>query len=104
MEVDIRPVKLKLDRQKELRIEWNNGKTNVYPITFLRSMCPCATCKQLRESQKKSRLTVLPQNFTSDIHAIAGEMVGNYALRIEWSDNHAAGIYSFSYLLEIATD
>jgi DUF971 family protein len=27
--------------------------------------------------------------------------VGNYALRIDWSDSHGSGIYSFQYLREI---
>jgi DUF971 family protein len=29
------------------------------------------------------------------------EPVGNYALRIVWSDGHAAGIYSFDHLRRI---
>ena len=29
------------------------------------------------------------------------ELVGNYALRIEWSDQHASGIYSWDYLRQI---
>jgi DUF971 family protein len=28
-------------------------------------------------------------------------LVGNYALRIDWSDTHGSGIYSFQYLREI---
>jgi len=31
-------------------------------------------------------------------------MVGNYAIRIDWSDDHGSGIYSFQYLREICPD
>ncbi|MBC7784446.1 MAG: DUF971 domain-containing protein [Burkholderiales bacterium] len=96
------PAKLSLQRDRELKIQWDDGAQSVYPILYLRANCPCAMCRQLRESQKKSRLTVLPGNHSQPITAISAEMVGNYALRIEWSDNHASGIYSFTYLKEIA--
>jgi len=29
------------------------------------------------------------------------ELVGNYAMKIEWSDGHDSGIYSFQYLREL---
>ncbi|MGN6725766.1 MAG: gamma-butyrobetaine hydroxylase-like domain-containing protein [Tepidisphaeraceae bacterium] len=28
--------------------------------------------------------------------------MGNYAIRLNWSDKHASGIYSFTYLREIS--
>src|SRR5215217_7974781 len=83
------PVRLDLKRTEKLEIEWQDGTTCTYPLTLLRSMCPCAMCKEQRESaakRPKTSLTVLP---------------GNYALRIEWSDQHETGIYSFQYLREI---
>jgi len=30
------------------------------------------------------------------------ELVGGYAMRLDWSDNHGSGIYSFQYLREIS--
>ncbi len=97
------PTKLSLKRDTDLALTWPDGSVDRYPIQYLRAKCPCATCKQLRESQSKSRLTVLPSNFVSGpVTVLKAEMVGNYALRIDWSDNHGSGIYSFSYLREIA--
>ncbi len=96
------PTKLSLKKDSDLTITWPDGTATVYPVVYLRLKCPCATCKQLRESQKKSRLTVLPTNFSSGpVTVIKAEMVGNYAIQITWSDNHGSGIYSFSYLREI---
>jgi len=97
------PTKLALKKDSDLSVTWPDGTVSVYPIAYLRSRCPCATCKTLRESQQKSRLTVLPTSFVSGpITVVKAEMVGNYAIQIGWSDNHGSGIYSFSYLREIA--
>jgi DUF971 family protein len=94
------PAKLHLDRQKQLEVTWASGEHSVYTLTFLRSNCPCASCRKFREEQleRKSRLTLLPGNYAGNISATKAEMVGNYALRIEWSDGHASGIYSFEHL------
>ncbi len=84
----------------------------MYSLGLLRTMCPCAQCKMVREGQdphkighvekKKPLLTILPGNFSSPLTATGAELVGNYALRIDWSDNHGSGIYSFQYLREIS--
>ena len=68
-----------------------------------RSRCPCAACKATREEQakSKSRLNILPGNYSGALTAVSAERVGNYAIRIDWSDNHGSGIYSFDYLREI---
>jgi DUF971 family protein len=34
--------------------------------------------------------------------ALSANLVGNYAMQIEWSDGHGSGIYSFEYLREIS--
>lgn len=96
------PTKLALKRDEALTITWPDGEVVVYPIAYLRANCPCAACKTLRESQRKSRLTVFQSGYTSGpITVQAAHQVGNYALQIEWSDKHASGIYSYTYLMEI---
>lgn len=96
------PVRLDLKKDEKLEIEWQDGVLSTYSMSLLRSMCPCAICKEVRNerknSEKKSLLTILPGNYSSPIHVISAELVGNYALRIEWSDQHGSGIYSFEYL------
>lgn len=98
------PRRLNLKKEQQLEIEWQDGKTSVYGIAYLRSMCPCAQCKQLRQEQEQSKslLRVLPGNYAAAISATDAELVGNYAMRIDFSDHHASGIYSFQYLREIA--
>ena len=58
----------------------------------------------LREEMAKNPLTVLPAtmgNQQGPLTAVSAELVGNYAIRFEFSDGHSTGIYSWSYLREI---
>ena len=98
------PVRLNLKKDEQLEIEWQDGHHSRYTISYLRGMCPCAVCKSAREEQKqrKSRLNVLPGNHSQPLSALSAELIGNYALRIDWSDQHGSGIYSFQYLREIS--
>ena len=99
------PIRLHLKKDEKLEIEWPGGRVGVYSIGYLRSMCPCAQCKMVRagEGKKPTSLKILPGNFSAPVTALSAELVGNYALKIDWSDKHASGIYSFEYLFEICT-
>lgn len=99
----ITPLRLNLKRDEKLQIDWQDGKRCEYSLSLLRTMCPCAQCRNTRQGDraKKSLLTILPGNFTAPLTVVNAELVGNYALKITWSDQHDAGIYSFQYLREI---
>ena len=98
------PLHLDLKRDKQLEIDWQDGTKSIYSLSLLRSMCPCATCREQRdkEEQRKTLLKILPGNYAGEIRVLTAALVGNYALQIEWSDNHGSGIYSFEYLREIS--
>ncbi len=105
------PVRLDLKKTERLTIAWQDGRECVYSLTLLRSMCPCAQCRTVREGsnphdispggKKKPLLTILPGNYAGAISVVNAELVGNYAIKIEWSDGHDSGIYSFQYLRDI---
>jgi DUF971 family protein len=104
------PVNLDLKKDSGLTVRWQDGRVSTYSLTLLRSMCPCATCKMVREQRdphdiapqpvekKKPLLPILPGNYVGAITVNHAELVGNYALKIDWSDGHDSGIYSFEYL------
>jgi DUF971 family protein len=100
MDAKTTPVRMHLKKDEKLEIDWKDGRKSVYTLSLLRSMCPCAQCKTTRA--QKSRLTILPGNYNGSLTAVGAEMVGNYAIRIDWSDDHGSGIYSFEYLREIS--
>jgi DUF971 family protein len=99
------PVHLDLKKDEKLEIHWADGHRCVYTVSYLRSMCPCALCKEVRQERAapttKPRLTILPGNYAEPISVMTAELVGNYAIRIDWSDQHGSGIYSFQYLRDI---
>jgi DUF971 family protein len=107
------PAKLDLKRDEKLEILWKDGLRSFYTLSYLRSMCPCAMCKTVREGRdphnlispepaKKVSLTVLPGNYSRPLSVVKAQMVGNYAIQIDWSDEHTSGIYSFEYLRSIS--
>ncbi len=97
------PVRLDLKKDEKLEIHWQDGHVSVYSISLLRTMCPCAMCREVRKDQqpKKSSLTILPGNYAEPITAVSAELIGNYAMKFEWSDQHGSGIYSFEYLRQL---
>jgi hypothetical protein len=59
--------------------------------------------RELRKQMNSNPLTILPDGLAGSAHIVAtdAEMVGNYALKITFSDGHSTGLYSWSYLREI---
>ena len=102
----VKPVSLDLKKEVALTVTWSDGRVSVYPVGYLRRMSPSAEARQLREQMASNPLTVLPGNSspTADdtpFAATGAELVGHYAIRIEFSDGHRTGIYTWSYLREI---
>ncbi len=97
------PEHLHLERARGLTIEWADGHTAFYPVPWLRRMSPSAEQRELRAEMEKNPLTVLPSAgpSSSELTAESLELVGNYAIRIHFSDGHSTGIYSWDYLRQI---
>lgn len=101
--VGARPLTIDLVRTERLQINWDDGHLSVYPLPLLRKACPCATCRTQREQEPQTRLPILnvkgPGNEMAQVEN--AELVGNYAIRFVWRDNHDTGIYDFRYLRSI---
>lgn len=71
-------------------IEWQGGLKHRISNRVLRGYCPCAAC------QGHSG----PIRFVEgrDSGLIEIQQVGNYALKLVWSDGHSSGLYSFPHL------
>lgn len=101
--VEPSPKNIDLKKDRGLTVQWADGATSYYSIAYLRKMSPSAETRELREQMKANPLTVLPANFATAgaIAATGAELVGNYALRITFTDGHSTGIYSWDYLRSI---
>jgi ATP-binding protein involved in chromosome partitioning len=82
----------------DLMVEWRDGSVTRYPFVALRDACPCAGCVE----ELTGRKTLDPKTIKPDIHIRTCEYIGNYAIRIDWSDGHNTGIYSFRFLRDLS--
>lgn len=99
-------MKLDLKKDRGLAIEWADGSSSYFPIRYLRRLSPSADMKELRKQMDQNPLAVLPSGSGSggSVEAVDAELVGNYAIRITFSDGHQSGIYSWQYLRQIDPD
>ncbi len=87
---------LRLNPQKsELGITFDDGTVGRLPAEFLRVVSPSAEVQGHSPSERK----LVPGKRDVTIRAI--EPIGNYAVRLVFSDGHDTGLYSWHYLYEI---
>lgn len=102
----VRPRHMDLKKDKALTIQWSDGRVSIYPIAYLRKLSPSAEAKELRKEMARNPLTVMPASGSQaggagPLSAEGIEMVGNYAVRLRFSDGHDTGLYTWAYLREI---
>jgi DUF971 family protein len=98
----VEPVRIALKKSESLEIDWSDGRKSRFDLRFLRRMCPCAGCQGERDLLGRTLLPVVRTTYDGPITALSAELVGNYALRMIWSDQHSTGIYSYTYLRELS--
>ena len=76
-------------------ITWGDGQRFVYPMNWLRSKCPCASCVEEWTGVVKVRFEDVEHVRVKHI----GE-VGSYAFSIAFSDGHETGFFTYKRLRE----
>jgi Mrp family chromosome partitioning ATPase/DUF971 family protein len=77
-------------------VSWPDGTKGYVAHRELRAACHCANCVDERTGERILRVEDIPD----DIAALEIEPLGNYAVRISWSDGHNTGIYPYALLRE----
>jgi len=99
------PEHIAISKSKGIKIDWKDQHTSEYGLTYLRDKCPCATCTGAHGTPPRQPEAVVPaspfQMYKPTLKMLSVEAVGNYAIRIHWSDGHNTGIYSWEHLREI---
>ena len=80
-----------------LRLHWEDGKRTASTARTLRLACPCAACVDEWTSARTLDPATVPETLT--IREV--NPVGNYALRLVFSDQHATGIFPWPVLREV---
>jgi len=79
---------------KVAKISWNDGKQSLARFKDLRLLCPCAVCVDEDTGVRK----IKDSDIDPEVQPMSIQSVGNYAIKIKWSDKHDTGIYSYDYL------
>ena len=85
----------------ELAIQWEDGDESFLPHAFLRQHSPSASNKGERDIFGTQYGGTTQTKFPG-VQVRGWQAVGNYAIRIEFSDGHNTGIYSWDYLRKLA--
>ena len=105
-ETQTEPEHIAISKSKGIQIDWKDGHHSQYALGYLRDECPCATCTGAHGTAPQKSDYSAPQStpfqmFKPAIKMLHVEAVGHYAIRIDWSDGHNTGIYSFEHLRKI---
>ena len=81
---------------RTLGVLWTDGRKDKIDVVELRRHCPCAVC--IDEWTRAQRLK--PEDISESVRPVKIESVGSYALKVQFSDGHGTGIYTFQMLRE----
>lgn len=105
------PEHIAISKSRGIKIDWRDQHHSEYSLEYLRDQCPCASCTGAHGTvPQKTSYSSLPsgpqpanpfQMYTPKLRMLNIEEVGAYAIRIDWSDGHNTGIYSFDHLRTI---
>jgi len=88
------PVEIGRANLFDIKVTWQDGHESIYPARHLRLNCPCAGCVDEVTGQRRMAAASVPE----DVKPLGIQLVGRYAISIQWSDGHNTGIYAFEML------
>ncbi|HEX4870895.1 MAG TPA: DUF971 domain-containing protein [Nevskiaceae bacterium] len=92
------PRALRLRRgSRQLEVEWPDGRVDALSFEYLRVFSPSAEV----QGHGGGEPVLVPGKRAVDLLAV--EPVGGYAVRLRFSDGHASGLYTWTWLRDLAT-
>lgn len=83
-----------------LEVRWSNEESRHVPYRLLRESCPCAACVDEITGERILDITTIPD----DIRPADIAFVGNYAVKVTWSDGHDTGLLTWDKLRALSDD
>jgi ATP-binding protein involved in chromosome partitioning len=78
-------------------LSWESGDEISLPFHRVRTACPCASCVDEFTGEK----ILDDASISPDIKAESITPLGNYAIKIVWSDGHSSGIFTYNLLKKL---
>jgi len=97
----MKPLKIGLDKEKNLTIHWADGSNQKISLFNLRKNCPCAECKAEIDGHGGR---YIPIYFGEQIEVQSISLVGTYGIQLNWKDGHNTGIFEFVYLRKFGNE
>lgn len=83
--------------ERLLRITWSPEHVGDYGFKYVRINCNCASCVD-----ENTGIRLLdPASVPEEITITDMQLVGNYAVRIHWSDKHSTGLCTWEHLYRL---
>lgn len=93
-----RPTDIRLHQvSRKLEIAFDDGMHFQLPCEFLRVYSPSAEVRGHGQGQE------VLQTDKEDVNIVGIEPVGQYALKLTFSDGHDTGLYSWDYLYDLGS-
>ena len=87
----------RLPDEQALAIVWSDGLERRLNLVALRAQCMCARCVDEITGERLVEI----DGIDPAIAVNEMQLVGNYAVRIHWSDGHHQGLYTWRHLREL---
>jgi len=91
------PTQIESYNSTEMLLAWNSGERYAVPYFEIRFQCPCASCVDEHTGQR----VLKREQIQKEIRPLGVQLIGKYAIQINWSDSHSTGMYHFDKLLEL---
>ncbi len=89
------PVEIQRD-DHQIVLKWSANHETAFPARHLRLACPCAQCRD----EMTGKALLIPRSVPEDVRPLSIELVGAYGFRVQWSDGHGTGIYTYESLYD----
>lgn len=84
-------VDVTVERDAGVTVRWSDGVEARFGLAELRSDCPCAACRGVREQGGSPWPP--PGRPDLPLSIVDAELVGAWGMSLRWSDGHDTGIY-----------
>jgi ATP-binding protein involved in chromosome partitioning len=89
------PIPIEIHRDDhQIVLKWTAEHETAIPSRTLRLACHCAQCRNEMTGEPILDEETVPE----DVKPMTIELVGAYGFRVDWSDGHGTGIYTYESL------